>query len=434
MAAGEAEILPFPPDFLWGAATAAHQVEGGQDNNWSEWEPLVAESLAASAEARLSERVPGWEKIKDDATDPANYISGQAVDHYHRYQEDFDMLAEIGLNSYRFSVEWARIEPRPGKFDDGELGHYKDMVDALRARGIEPIVTLHHFTNPTWLEENGGWHDKNIAEKFGNYSAKVAHALGNKATYYATINEPISYMAQRYLGSELWAGWPDSENNLKHTAKYMRNVADAHAAGYLALKDENPEVQIGFVNNYMDVEVGRHDPATIGFKKLMDYVSHGYWLQKTQDSTDWLGINYYEHGTAKSSLSNPMNWIKEGADGAEKTDWGKSIYPEGLYNVTQNLKKYGKAMIITENGIADADDSKRADYIRSHVREMRRSMEDGANIRGYMYWTLMDNFEWADGHAWKFGLASVDPNTLDRQLRPSAHEYSRIIKKNPDLR
>ena len=420
---------PLPDDFLWGAATSAQQAEGNQHNDWSEWESSVAEKLAKGAESRLKNEIPDFESIRDIATDPKSYISGAATDHYNRYKEDFDILKELCLNTYRFSVEWARIEPEPGKYNKTELKHYADMVTELRKRGIEPMVTLHHFTNPTWLKDHGGWHGSEVADRFATYAEVVAKNIGN-VKYYMTINEPGSYLLMRYLGGGAWPEWPNLSFNLPQGYRYLKNVVKAHEKAAEKMKAFNPDIQIGLAHAMIDYQLGRRDPLSWLAKKQIEYIPNTYLLNRLVGHVDYIGVNYYLRMLIKSGFSHPAKWALRSAEGDKKlSDMGWGLYPKGLYTITQGLKKYNLPILITENGIADAEDRLRAKYIKDHINEMMRSRKDGADIRGYYYWSLLDNYEWSEGYLPKFGLIAVDRKTQKRTIKPSAKEYSKIIKK-----
>lgn len=418
----------FPRDFLWGAATAAHQVEGHQHNDWSVWEASVAQKLASGAERRLKDTVPDWPLIAPEATDPGNYVSGDAADHFNRYREDFDTLRELGCNAYRFSVEWSRIEPEPGVYDQAALEHYADMVRELRKRGITPLVTLHHFTNPVWLESRGGWHGSEVAGRFGKFAGVVAQKLGSEVTYWNSINEPGSYLLMRYLGGGAWPLWPGTTLNPLHAYAYMRNVVKAHKAARAAIKAVNPRAQVGLVHALVDYRLGRRDPLSRLFKAQLDYFPDTYLLNRLRAHTDYVGVNYYLRMPVKVGLTHPQLWAQKWDGHSPQNDMGWSIMPDGLYSVTQKLKRYGLPLIVTENGIPDARDTRRAAYIRDHVEALARSKADGADIRGYFYWSLLDNYEWSEGYWPKFGLIAVDRKTGARLMRPSAREYARIIK------
>lgn len=261
---------PFPADFLWGASTAAHQVEGHQHNDWSVWEASVAGKLAAGAESRLKEEVPDWESIRVEAADPSNYISGDTADHFNRYEEDFDILKSLGLNAFRLSIEWARVEPEPGTYDEAALDHYEAVLAALKKRDITPVVTLHHFTNPRWLESHGGWHGPEVVERFAKYSEAVARRLGNQAVYWCTINEPGSYLLMRYLGGGAWPEWPKTVMNPLQGYRYLKNLVKIHQAARSAIQNVNPAAQVGLAVSIIDYQLGRRDPVSWLAKKQAD--------------------------------------------------------------------------------------------------------------------------------------------------------------------
>lgn len=418
-----------PETFLWGAATAAHQVEGNQNNDWSNWETSVAAKLAGTAETRLKDELPNWQEIAKEATNPDNYISGTAADHYNRYAEDFDLIKKIGLNAYRFSIEWSRIEPQPGEYNQSELDHYAQVVSELRKREIEPLVTLHHFTNPRWLEGHGGWHGKEVAEKFANFAEVVANNIGS-AKYYCTINEPGSYLLMRYLGGGAWPEWPNMSFDPINGYKYLRNVINAHKLAEAKIRNINKDAQIGMANSIIDFQLGRKDPISWLFLKQLCFIPDFYLLNRLKNNIDYVGVNYYMRMLVKASLSHPANWAKRwDTKTSRRSDTGWELYPKGIYRVTQKVRKYGLPILITENGIADKNDKLRSQFIEEHVSEIMRSKEDGANIRGYFYWSLLDNYEWSEGFWPKFGLIEIDRKTQKRSLRESAKNINKIIKK-----
>ena len=419
------------PEFLWGAATAAHQVEGNQHNNWSVWEASVADELAQNAPKRLENVVANWEAIKAEACDPSNYISGIASDHYNRFIEDFGIMDQLGLNAYRFSIEWSRIEPEPGVYDQKELKHYQDMVTQLGRRGIEPLVTLHHFTDPVWLEERGGWHGKEAVERFAAFAKVTAKNLGD-VRFYCTINEPGSYLLMRYLGGGAWPKWPGLSFNPIHGYKYLKNVIRAHQAAAAGIKEVNSDAQVGLAHGMLDYQLGRRDPLSWITKKQLEYIPDSYLLNRLKGTIDFIGVNYYMRMMIKSGFSHPANWaVRSEKSDAKLSDMGWGLYPEGIYNVTQKLKKYGLPLYITENGIADASDKLRLEYIETHLNQLQRSKADGADIRGYFYWSLLDNYEWSEGFWPKFGLVKIDRKDQKRTVRPSARQFSNLIKKHP---
>lgn len=418
-----------PDDFLWGAATAAHQVEGNQHNNWSEWEESVATKLANTAVARLKASVLNWEEIKKEATDPSNYISGLAADHYNRYEEDFDLMKNIGLNAYRFSIEWSRIEPSPGKYDKAEIDHYKQVVKALKKRGIEPMVSLHHFSDPIWLEEIGGWHGSEIIDRFVAYSKLMAEQLSPDVKYWISINEPGSYMVMRYLGGGIWPEWPKTSSSLKLAYAYLKNLVKIQKQVRLVIKDVNKDAMVGMAHTPIDYHLGRKDPISFIAKKVSGYIPDMYLINRLKKDLDFIGINYYLKIDIKAKFSHPSKWITKWDGKSPRSDSGWGIYPKGIYTTTQRFKKFNLPLFITENGLSDAKDRLRAKFITEHLEQLVKSKNDGADIRGYFHWSLLDNYEWSEGFWPKFGLIAVDRKTLKRTLRPSAKTYGDLIKK-----
>lgn len=416
----------FPNGFLWGAATSAHQVEGHQYNDWNEWEPDHAHDWMREAEQR-SRHLPSWQRIKSEVRDPANYISGEAVDHYNRYPEDIEIMKSLGLNSYRFSIEWSRVEPRPGEFDSEAIEHYKQVLLTLREAGIEPFVTLHHFTNPVWLEDAGGWHGRDFPALFERYAGKVIQELGDLSAFWLTFNEPESYMISRYFNSPiwLWPGWPHQEFSLRRYFRARRQFIKAHKRAYTIMKRHYTQARVAYGHGIVWFEGENWWSGLLA--KALDRNGGTGKYSKTKRYQDFLAVNYYLRVLIKIGFSFPFSWAKVPL-GDKPSDNGWEIYPEGLYKLTQKLKKYSLPIYVTESGIADDRDELRADFIRSHVEVIDRSIRDGADIRGYFYWSLLDNYEWSNGFWPRFGLVEVDRTTQQRYIRDSAYAYRDIIQ------
>ena len=395
----------FPKNFLWGSATSAHQVEGGNHNDWSEWELLHAQQLAAQAEKKL-QHLPSWPHIRDQATNPKNYISGIACDHYHRFREDFDIAKKLGHNAHRFSIEWSRIEPEEGKFDEKEIEHYRQVIRALRERGIEPFVTLWHWPLPVWVAQNGGWESSKIIHLFSRYCQKIASEFRNDVIYWMVFNEPQYWFWNAYVGHT----FPPQRSWL-HAASIYRNLSQAHREVYHAMKKINPRFQIGVVES-----TGVFSPRIV--HTVISPLRNFLFPSLVKGYFDFFGLNYYR----KVSLLGR----KEGTVSAEI---GWEIYPEGLYMIIHEAsRRFGKPIFVTENGIADAKDEKRAAFIHDHIMWMQKAIDERADVRGYFYWSLLDNFEWDSGFGPRFGLVEVDYKTLERTIRPSAWEYKKIIE------
>ncbi|MDP3696428.1 MAG: family 1 glycosylhydrolase, partial [Candidatus Taylorbacteria bacterium] len=304
------EVLKFPEKFLWGSATSAYQVEGGIENN--DW-----------AQAAREGQVP-----------PA----GRATDHYNLYEKDFDLAKSLGHNAHRFSIEWARIEPKEGKFSEEAIEHYRKVLQALRIRGLEPFVTLYHWTLPLWFVKKGNWLNKDAPKFFARYCEYVVGRLGDMAKFWITINEPDVFVSHGYLKGD----WPPFKKNILQYLQAIKTLLSSHLASYNIIKKINPELQIGIAKNNIYFE---------NFP-LAHYFWNFYFLNKIKNHQDFVGLNYYFHrklGGNKNKETNDMGW---------------EIYPEGIYHVLKELKKSKKPLYITENGLADATDQKREKFIK----------------------------------------------------------------------
>jgi beta-glucosidase len=382
--------MRFPDGFLWGAATAAHQIEGNNvHNDW--WR--------AEQAGRLPHR------------------SGQACDSWNRWPDDVELLTRMHLNAYRLSVEWARIEPEQGRFDQGALDTYRRQLEALKSAGIEPLVTLHHFTNPTWLADQGGWSNPDVAPRLAQYADRVARHLGDLVSWWVTINEPSILGLKGYIEGS----WPPQRPwDLRGYVRLLRHSATAHALARRALKAAHSEAQASMAFALWPMEPLRPwSPIDQAIARLGDWLWQGRVLRRSLSTLDWIGVNYY----SRNLVGWP--WPASVALTGERTDFGWEIYPQGLYDVLRRVGRHGKPVVITENGIADASDKQRPGYLVAHLRQVLRALADGVDVRGYMHWSLLDNFEWAEGYNQKFGLA-----TRDRQLRPSAQLYAQIAQTN----
>lgn len=381
-------------NFFWGAATSSYQVEGGNFNDWSEWEV---------SPARISDLEKRGLKKED-------FISGRACDHYNFFKKDFDITKSLGHNAHRFSIEWSRIQPIKGEFNQQELFHYKEVVRSLRDRGIEPFVTLWHWPVPLWIRDLGGWESKETIKYFEEYVGRVVSEFP-EVRFWITLNEPEIYTFNSYLRGI----WPPQKKSIFSFLKIFGNLIKAHKMAYWKIHSISKAAQVGIAknNSYFD--------GSPLLSRLVNYFWNEYFLDKIKNQQDFIGLNYYFHNRIKNFAFNQN-------ENKEVSDTGWEIYPEGLYKVLLKLKKYNKPIFITENGIADAKDEKRAGFIRSHIEAMVKAASEGADVRGYFYWSLVDNFEWAAGFAPRFGLVEIDYKTLERKIRPSAYEYKKIIE------
>lgn len=408
----------FPDGFLWGAATSSHQVEGGTFNNWSEWEKENAERLAKEAKNKWQK----WQQEKfPEMFDPQNYISGKACDHYNRYEEDFNLAKEGGHNAHRFSIEWSRIELEEGKFDEKEIEHYRKVIIALRERGIEPFITLWHWTNPIWLENMGGVGSKKFSFYFARYAKIIVERLGKEVNFWVTLNEPTSIIATSYA----MGIWPPQRRGLFSASRAFKNLSMAHNSAYDEIHKIASQSKVGIANIMIFNEP--NNPNSFLDKisvRIANYFSNEKFLNMTKGKHDFLTSQFYFH----KKIKFPAIMKKENG---ETSDLGWEIYPEGIYNVLKEASaKFKLPIYITENGLADADDSRRENFIYNHLSWIHKAISEGVNVRGYFYWSLLDNFEWDKGFWPRFGLIEMDYKTLERKPRKSFYAYKKIIENN----
>ena len=388
--------MSLPKGFLIGAATAAHQVEG--NNIHSDY----------------------WAQEHMEYTS-FNEPSGAACDHYNRYEEDIRLMAEAGLNAYRFSIEWARIEPQPGVFDENEIAHYRKVLECCHANGVEPIVTMHHFTSPRWLIEQGGWEAEATVERFARYCRYVVEQLGDLFTYACTINEAnmglqIAAITKRYMQMmkvqsaegkvQVGINLGDTlKERMKKQAAENRKifgtpnpqvfvsgrtpegdllVMKAHQAAKAAMKAVKPELQIGITLSLHDIQSlpgGEEAAAREWEEEFMHYLPY------IRDD-DFFGVQNYTRTLMGPDGSLPV------PDGAKTTQMGYEFYPQALGHVIRTVhKSLPIPLIVTENGVAVSDDSRRVAFIEEALRGVDSCIEDGIPVKGYMYWSLLDNFE-----------------------------------------
>ncbi len=418
----------FSKDFLIGAATAAHQVEGNNIHSdyWAQ-EHMPHTSFAEP--------------------------SGLACDHYNRYEEDIRLLADAGLNAYRFSIEWARIEPEEGKFDETEIEHYRKVIACCKAHGVEPIVTLHHFTSPVWLIRKGGWEAESTIEDFRRYAAYVTEKLGSELNCICTINEAnmglqLAAISRRFLlmmqqaaqskdakkeegkvqvgmnfekmmenrkfaameNAQIF-GTPQPQTFVSsRTAEGDALVFRAHQAAREAIKALYPNIRIGITLSMHDLQAL---PGGESFVEAAWEEEFRHYLPYIQDD-DFLGVQNYtrtQYGP-EGQLPCPA--------GAELTQMDYEFYPEALEHVIRKVHEdFRGDLIVTENGVAVSDDSRRVGFIRRALQGVSNCVNDGIPVKGYCYWSLMDNFEWQKGYSMTFGLIAVDRATMERAPKES---------------
>ncbi len=399
----------FPEEFYWGAATASYQVEGGIEN--TDW-----------AKAAKEGRVPPC---------------GVACDHYHRYIQDFDIAKSLGHNAHRLSVEWARIEPEEGVFDKKAIEHYRQVLLALKDRKMRPFITIWHFTLPLWFSESGGFERKDAPEIFARYSAYVVRQLGDLCGHFSTMNEPSVFASNGWLRGS----WPPfkrfaltdmvsitnsgrtfeskAERGMGALFTYlqvMRNLANSHNAAFDAIKAVSPRTDVSLVKHVIVFE-GKHL-----HHKVFAAIANHFWthrfMRRVRKHIDSIGLNYYFY----PQFGDKRIW--------RKTDMDWNFAPEKIYEALKMLQRYKKPIMVSESGVADDDDSDRAEYIQKQVEGVWRAIDDGIDIRGHMYWSLLDNYEWALGFEKRFGLVEINYQTLERKIRPSAYVYKEICETN----
>ncbi len=412
--------ITIPKDFLWGASTSGHQVEGDNHDQWTEWELANAAQLAKGAEKTYGS-LPKWEQIKTQAQNPNNYVSGKGIEHYNRYKEDFEYIKKLNLNSFRFGIEWSRLEPQEGGWDEEAVAHYRDYIERLKEIGVEPVLNIWHWALPVWFANSGGFKVASNIKYFERYIQKISDEYGHLLRYVITINEPNVYASFGYqLGK-----WPPQEKNLLSTLRVYGNLVKAHKRAYRILKRHHPEMQVGIATQLANIQAKRpHNFFDAMTTKLMRYGWNWWFLRRIRLQQDFIGFNYYftDYYAGLFKRQNPKTPL---------SDMGWYMEPEGLYPLLiRAWAHYKKPIIITENGVADSADEYRRWWIEESIVAMQRALSEGVKIKGYFYWSLLDNFEWSDGWWPKFGLVAVDrEHGMKRTIRPSAKWFAEHIKK-----
>jgi len=415
--------LPFPSDFRWGTATSAHQCEGSLTNNdWVAWE-----------------KIPGSIADGTDSSRTCQWWDG-------RYEEDLDQAQSMGQNALRLSVEWSRIEPDEGRWDHDAIARYRDILSALLARGIEPMVTLFHFTTPLWLTERGGWENEAAVRYFDRFVSKVVDALGDLVDLWCTINEPNVYAVQSYL----LGIWPPQERSVLATFRVLRHQLLAHALAYRTIHNLQPTARVGLAQHLRVFDPFRPgslldrwaarlcdrffnetvlSPPVDGVLRFP--LGWNTFVPEAIDSQDFIGLNYYSRDMVRFDIAQPGAFFvpRFAMPGAEFSmeGWGE-IYAKGLYRLLQRLRRYDKPLYVTEVGVPDNDDSKRPRMILTHLAAVHRALADRVPVKGLYFWSLVDNFEWADGFSARFGLVHLDLETGQRTLKRSGQLYREICQ------
>ncbi len=395
------ERLYFQDDFLWGAGTASYQVEGGNFNsNWWRFEQLQG-------------------KIKNG--DRTNIC----VAHYQRFKEDIDLLSELNLNSYRFSIEWSRVEPEMGKFNEQELDHYKQVLLYLKSKNVKPMVTLWHHSIPIWFEDIGSFEKAENINYYLEYVSYVVSGIGDEVEFWLTMNEPMAYITLGYISGK----WPPGNQNFSKVSSLFTNIVSAHKQAYKLIHKIDEEAKVGLSehSSYV-VPAGKYNPIENITSMIIDYSCTHFLLKKVQNELDFIGVHYYYKQTIR--LRHAFEVLTKKPEDFEDQSLDRAYYPLGLYEVLVRFKKYGKPLYITEIGVPDYHEIERDQFIREHVREMYYAIKSGVDVRGFYYWALLDSFEWNEGYSAKFGLIKVDMKTLERTIKDDSWEYGEIAKCN----
>jgi beta-glucosidase len=419
--------LAFPAGFMWGTATAAHQVEGGNSNSdWWEWELR-----------------PGT---------PCKEPSGTAIDHYARYESDISLLAGLGFGVYRFSVEWARIEPSEGVFDEKQLDHYRAMIAAVRRAKLVPMVTLNHFTLPQWVAEKGSWLSDETPRLFERYVRRVVEALGDSVDWYCTINEPGIVAVGGYLGL---LGFPPGARGLANWQRAGKVLIEGHRRARAAVKELRPSAKVGQTHAMLEWESNAGGRPMMNFSRHM---SEDIYLEASKED-DFIGVQTYTR--VQLNMPRPIGWLAwpilaagplarvvmsvamarvdlskppapDPNDGVRRTQMGYEFRPEAVAATVRRVAKLlpGKPIIVTEHGLATADDAERIEFITGGLASLHAAIADGIPLRGYIHWSAFDNFEWDKGYSMTFGMVGVDRATQERTVRPSARFLGDIARNN----
>jgi beta-glucosidase len=418
----DAARFRFPETFLWGAATSAHQVEGGNTNNdWAAWEEGGHVLVGA----------------------------GAACDHYHRFREDFDLARDLLHNAHRFSLEWSRIEPEEGRFSDEAIQHYREVIDALHARGIEPVVTLHHYTIPRWLAAKGGWESADIERHFVRYVETVMRHYGDRVRWWITLNEPVVQVFKGWVIGQ----WPPGRlGDYPRAMQVIRHMLRAHVLAYHTIHERRADAMVSVAQHCLAFTPNHpRNPFDRLSTWFRDFLFNNLLLEALHTgrlavpglfferlpfgrTLDFIGMNYYTRDFVRNTGFSLPGFV--GLSGSlederrigKRNDLGWEVYPEGLGHFLRSFRRYRLPLLITENGIPTSDEDDRWGFIYMHLWQVMRAMAAGIPVLGYLYWSLLDNYEWVDGYTAKFGLIGVRFSTQDRIVRPSARWLAQVIE------
>jgi beta-glucosidase len=415
----------FPKDFLWGTATAAHQVEGNNtNNNWSQWE-----------------NTPGKIIHGDKAGLACDWWGG-------RWKEDLGNASRDGQNTHRFSVEWSRIQPSPDRWDEGALEYYRQMLKGMHRLRLEPMLTLHHFSDPLWVSERGGWENEGIIELFQQFTRKVVMALKDQVKMWVTINEPSVYFASAFV---LGVFPPGLQGDLNCAYLAARNMLRAHAAAYHIIHELQPEAMVGlahhyrpmhparplflpdrWIANFLNAAYNEAFPMTL-LTGRMKYITKREAIPEARGTQDFLGLNYYSMDVVTFDLFNPRGVFHQRSfpkDAELSENKFNANTPLGMMEALQWARKFRLPIYITENGIEDSQDVLRPKFMLEHIHQVWRAVNFNWDVRGYYHWSQIDNFEWERGWTQRFGLWGLESQTQKRIRRRSTDLYAAICKEN----
>jgi beta-glucosidase len=412
----------FPNDFLWGTATAGYQVEGNnQNNNWYLWE-----------------NTPGKILNGDKAGAACDWWGG-------RWKEDLSNAARDGQNAHRFGIEWSRIQPRPDSWDEHSLAYYREMLKGMKKLGLATMLTLHHYTDPIWLAERGGWQNEETPELFARFTRKVVEALGDLVDYWITINEPFGYMANAHiLGT-----FPPGEPDMKKAFTGMTNLIQAHANAYHIIHEIRPEARVGFAQYYRSLVPAKlWFPPDIWETNLLDHsinrsfpdaLVDGYarvlfwkkFLPLAINTMDFFGLNYYSRDVVAFDITKPKDLFRRltvPQNALLSENKFIAHVPEAILAAIKWARHYNLPIYITENGIEDSKDSLRPRFLIENLHQVWRAVTFNWNVKGYFHWSQVDNFEWERGWSQRFGLWGLDVKTQERIHRNSVDVYASICR------
>jgi beta-glucosidase len=427
------EKLDLPSQFLWGTAVSEFQVSGAENCPNAQW---------ANWESKGSPYIKTGDR------------TGKSADHWNRYREDIQIMKDMGVNSFRFSIEWSAIEPEEGVINEAALDHYMDVFDALDEAQITPMVTLYHFTHPKWFEDLGAFEKEKNIEYFTRFCKLIFQRFGDRAPLWCTMNEPSVIVLEGYMLGE----FPPGKKDYALAGEVYRNLLFAHCMVYEALKamPGGKEAQIGIVHAYLKLKPYHTWNLIESYpcyymnenlnNAMMRFLKTGVFnfyfpfmvdistqFVGAQEMYDFIGLNYYSSPliTLQFSFSDPL--VSTCFEGEMMTDMPYRSYPKGFYDALVDCNSLRKPIYVTENGIADARDDRRSDFIGSYLSAMNQAVRDGCDVRGYFYWSFIDNFEWAEGWKMRFGLYEFDPVTKERKLKEGAKTYQNKIREAKQL-